>query len=352
MSKNAVNDHMGYIMETGGARRYTGIDVLRILFCFGIVFYHVSDLFQAVPARWAPFLCRYGGYFGNDFFFMASGLFTAYHHRAEIPEKRLWQFLLDRIRKIYPFYLISTAAVLFIGGTEITLSRIITSVFLVSTGWLDGTAMPLNFPAWFLCVLMICCLWYFLIGKLSARFPRLYLPLCGFLAVWGLVLQIMNWEIPLNYRTCGEGYLNFFLGVLLAELFDRSSLSDSRLALGGCSLLAALALGCALAGFDTVFGACPWVISLLCACLICAAKHHRVTERLAWIPQSLPEYCSMLLFLWHIPPARGFLVFQQTGAFVQRSPGWAFLLYLLVLILFSGIQYLLTFSGEEQPEPT
>lgn len=322
-------------MERENGKRYAGLDVLRILFCYGIVIYHINDVFQSAPSRYFPFLCRYGGYLGNYFFFMASGFLMACRQKDRISEEHLPHFLWARLRKIYPMYLLSTLSILILGGTEITVGRILSSVFLVSTGWLDGDTMPLNFPAWFLCILVICELWYFAIGKLSARFPRLYLPLCGFFAVWGAALQIMNWEIPLNYRTCGEGYLNFFLGVLLAELFVKVSFPRrGHLVTGGSALLAALLLGGSLVCADRAPAAVPWLISPFCAFLLYAAVRLRLPALPAWIPPDLPGQFTMLIFLWHIPLVWDFLFLQTKSPLAGIPPEWSFPLYLLILSVF------------------
>ena len=40
------------------------------------------------------------------------------------------------------------------------------------------------------------------------------------LAAAGAALELMDLSLPFLYRVCGEGYLNFFLGVLLAERLE------------------------------------------------------------------------------------------------------------------------------------
>ena len=91
------------------------------------------------------------------------------------------------------------------------------------------------------------------------------------LAAAGAALELMDLSLPFLYRVCGESYLNFFLGVLLAERLE--GLRRNRRTVWGC--LGVLLCGTdgltAQRGFSHLPGDMRWWITLLCAGLIAAA---------------------------------------------------------------------------------
>ena len=72
--------------------------------------------------------------------------------------------------------------------------------------------------AGFLCILMLCYFLYYLTGRFSERYPDLYLPACVCVAAAGALLEVKNPDFPFLYSVNGEGYMNFFVGALLAEV--------------------------------------------------------------------------------------------------------------------------------------
>ena len=152
-------------------KRFAGLDGLRAIFCIGIVIYHVNEPLRWGGVKWLDPVYKYGGYF---------------------------------------------VLLLILSGTKPAAKKLIVTFLMVANGWFDGREMPYNFPTWFLCVLILLYILYYAAAKASSRFPKLYFPMCVFLLLWGMLLVTKDWDIPFNYRTCGEGYMNFFLGVLLA----------------------------------------------------------------------------------------------------------------------------------------
>ena len=94
-------------------------------------------------------------------------------------------YMYKRIFKLYPLYFLSNLAMvllLLIKGdiNSLNIRKLFSTFLMVSNGWFSNDT-PYNLSTWFLCVLLICYAIYYFVSKISARFPRLYLPLCVFL---------------------------------------------------------------------------------------------------------------------------------------------------------------------------
>lgn len=320
-------------------RYFAGLDGLRGIFCIGIVLYHISGIFQFAFSKWLNPIYEYGGYLGNYIFFMISGFLIAYAHQVNIREKTYTFacFMKKHLIKVYPAYLLSNITMMLVIKEPLTAPRTASTLLMISNGWFSGTDTPYNFPAWFLCVLFICYGLYFGVGSISRKYPKLYLPLCGAFVIWGMVLEACDWNVPLNYRTCGEGYLNFFLGALLAEIYVRG-IGGKHMKIASYVILLSTFAGVCLLGFDRLPGDMRWWISAVCAALVSLAVYE------GWAARVLS--CRLLhtigtrsrdIFLWHIPV-------QQ--AFVRVVPQYhaesGFLLYLLTLSVWVSLLWLLS----------
>lgn len=318
--------------------RFAALDGLRAVFGLGIVIYHVNGTFGSPFSGVLAPVYAYGGYFGNYFFFLLSG-FLAERYKREDERGRPLLYLGRRLRRFYPLYALTNLAVMASGTEVLTLRRTWATFLMVSTGWFFPDGTPYNLPGWFLCVLMLCYGLYALPGKAG---PALRRGLYGTLVIGGAVLEKLDLGVPFLYRVCGEGYLNFFLGVLLAEwLGDGTVLRENRGRayglLGG--LLCAAAGLTARTGFSELPGDMRWWITLLCAGLMVAAL---MGGRAVW-PLTLPGLtalgrCGLSLLLWHVPLAR-YWNRLAGGALDARV---SFLLYLaaVVAVAFGSRRYL------------
>ncbi len=323
-------------------KRFAGLDGLRAVFCIGIVIYHVKEPFDAAFSEWLDPVYRYGGYFGNYIFFMLSGLLTAYHYKNRmINQKCSFRiFMAKKIAKIYPLYFCSNLCILLLDRAIPDPKRLLATCLMISTGWFDGKAMPYNFPAWFLCILLLLYMLYCLIGKISSRIPKLYLPLCILVMVWGMILMIGDWNVPFNYRTCGEGYLNFFLGVLLAELLLSGSVKQEILSAVNLLIFSGSIISVCLFGLETVSGYGGWIFSCLCANLICMALYGKYLVRLLTLPPlQIIGKVSFSIYLWHIPVVRAYLLAENQLCLSALSEAQKFILYFLILIVLSVLSY-------------
>lgn len=326
-------------------KRFAGLDGLRAIFCIGIVIYHVNEPLRWGGIKWLDPVYKYGGYFGNSMFFMLSGLLTAYHYKNKIiqQESSFRAFMEKRIRKIYPLYFLTNlfaVLLLILSGTKPAAKKLIVTFLMVANGWFDGREMPYNFPTWFLCVLILLYIMYYAAAKASSRFPRLYFPMCAFLLLWGMLLVTKDWDLPFNYRTCGEGYMNFFLGVLLAEVIMSSPVKKEILAAANLLIFSAIMISVYLFGLETIPVNLNWIVSCLCANMIFIAVYGRFpVKALTFPPLQAIGKCSFSIYLWHIPVVRTYLMIEKKFLPFYMDSRWNFILYFLVLIAVSALSY-------------
>ncbi len=324
-------------MET--VKRLPGLDGLRAIFCVGIVLYHVNSIFHSVFLGLLRPVYAFGGYFGNYAFFIISGLLTAFHYRKELLENhcRFRPFIRKQIFKIYPLYLLSNVVVMLLPGREITLGQTLATACLMAGG---KPYVPYNQPAWFLCVLMFCYLLYYLTGTLSRRHSGLYLPLCGFFMLGGMLLMKLAWNIPFLSCTYGEGYFNFFLGVLFWEAVRSPAIGRKKVLAAACTILSVAAVCIAYFGLADTPGEMRWNITIICLSFICLALYAKPLTKLLEVPplRALGT-CSFSVYLWHVPFAMWFLLLERRLGLriIDQRPN--LILYLVLLMELSIVSH-------------
>lgn len=319
---------------------FPGLDGLKAFFCIGIVIYHLGSMFNYAFSQWLDPVYKYGGYFGNYIFFSISGFLIAMKYKTKIAEKACSfnAFMAKHLSTIYPIYFLSNLSMIFLGSSPVTIKRTISTFLILSNGWFSGTDTPYNFPAWFLCVLLICYCLYFGVVTISRNRTRLYFPLCVIFVAWGMVLVKCGWNIPLNYRTCGEGYLNFFLGALTAELYMQKK-GTAKAAVISFLVLSVTALCVCLFGFEKLPGDMRWWISAICANLVYLAAYGGfATKFLSFFPLQVIGKHSRSVFLWHIPVARVFLKYNIGIS----NPSVGFCAYFFALFSFISLGKLIS----------
>lgn len=119
-------------------------------------------------------------------------------------------------------YAISNAAALLVavwqyGVSAINLKKIAFTFLLLQGGGLDNGS-PYNSPTWFVSALFFCYILYYT----GTRWAKSYTGYCVFLAAGiaaGYYFSITEGSLPFCFSGNGVGYLNFFLGCALAELY-------------------------------------------------------------------------------------------------------------------------------------
>ncbi len=323
-------------------KRFVGVDGLRGVFCLGIVMYHMNQPFEsAFLACFGP-VYKYGGYFGNYLFFICSGLLISFHYKKRIIKGgcSFRSFMAKRILKLYPIYFWSNLFAMFLGTGNWTMKRTAGTFLLIENGWFSGESMPYNYPTWFICVLLLCYIVYFFVSTVSRSHPNLYLPFCVMFMIWGMILEKKAWEIPFQYRTCGEGYMNFFLGVLLAELLMKENVRKKRLLTVSGLSVCLIAAAAYWFGLEKIPGDMRWGISILCAGLIGMAVYGKWLVKILACPflQIIGKY-SISIYFWHVPAIRAFLRMEGKAGLLTADPRLKFALYFLLLSLFAGVSY-------------
>lgn len=300
-----------------------------------IVLYHINKSFQSPFATLLAPVYQYGGYFGNYIFFMISGLLTARHFKKKICSKKLCfkPYICKRILKLYPLYFLSNLSMVLLlllkGNIEsLNIRKLLSTFFMVSNGWISQDT-PYNLPTWFVCVLLICYIIYYFIAKLSARFPTLYFSLCMFLVIWGAALELTAWDFPFHYRTNGEGYMNFFIGALLAEIIDKPYIKRIHMRIFNVISLTLLCF--LLISFDI-----RWSITLICANLILMAIYWtNMINLLACSSIQKIGKCSLSIFMWHIPVVHWLLYSENIVGLPNINPIINLIVYFALLFAMS-----------------
>lgn len=213
------------IAESLNKKRYEALTSLRGFFIYGIALFHMGVMIGRPMKRILDPVYHLGGYFGDYFFFMLSGFLMCHVYRERIAagNTKVTDFLVAKMKKIWPmFFVTNMIALLFLlqlgdARDDICLKNIIMSSLMLSTGWVENI-YPYNYPAWFLCVLFLCYILFYYISKLFVRNKDVYYLLVIILLMVGYMIEIREPDIPFLFEGDGEGFLNFFGGVLLYDL--------------------------------------------------------------------------------------------------------------------------------------
>ncbi len=340
--------------------RIASWDTLRFILIIVAVVYHSDSFFRFSGNRILDFVTGYGGYFCNYFFFAISGILIAKKYRERIvnDEITLYTFLKKRFSAIYPLYIFSELLVivhlLFLRKIHsVKISYIISDLLLITNGWVqteEDHRTPYNYAAWFLCVLLLCYLIYYAICRLTARSKEAYLLAAGFVMFIGLYLEHRDFAYPFMQTQSGEGYMNFFAGVLLYELYKNVLQYHKKqtdiLIIGG---LTAVGIGSIFSTTNGFWGDKQVVVLLIAAALIYASVALPVISKAMKIKPFLwLGSISTELYLLHIPA----LMF--TDDLLKRvdhslfSQEILFMMYLsaLIIVCFTVHQLRITLSGK------
>lgn len=203
---------------------------LRGFFALGIVLFHTASFFgfeRGGPNLWG-FACKWGGYFGNCYFFVLSGFLMTHAYRDKIASGSIGftEFLRKRIKRLYPLYLATNIFMLIYNASVdgfLTYFRprdMIEILFMACSGWIDDI-YPWNVPGWFVSMLVLCYILWFFVARLYQKQKDCY---CLFMAVavlWGYTLIVRPMGFPFCYTHDGEGIFSFFMGALLYDVLNK-----------------------------------------------------------------------------------------------------------------------------------
>lgn len=212
--------------------RSKAIDGLKGLCCLPIVFVHyqaMSNSAWGIKGDLLPYsklfgvLYEYGWIFIYPFFCI-SGFNIALHYKKRIRKLSFLSFFTHRLKKIYPMVFMSTTIGIVLSVLDKTLTgQIITTNFdswhiimnylLMQYGWAEDLEVTsYGSGTWFICVLVLCYIYYYFIAKMVDEKKYLISLFICFFIGWAT----HNVNFPF-IRSQG-GYCAFFAGTIIYEL--------------------------------------------------------------------------------------------------------------------------------------
>lgn len=105
----------------------------------------------------------------------------------------------------------------------LTIWTVAKNFFLIAVGGAFPFDDTYNLPSWYLCVLLLCYMWYWIICHLANRFKILPIWLFLFMSLLGTGIVAYGINIPFFNYWSGRGYSTFFFGLVFVELIRRIS---------------------------------------------------------------------------------------------------------------------------------
>lgn len=329
----------------GNRRDFQALTALKGLFILIIVLHNtlsITPLFDAFPG--ISFIVLFGGTLGNSMFFILSGFLLAVNYRERISSRTIGfqDFLARRLLKLYPIYLITNFVSLLTdisryGASAVNISKIVSTLLLQGGGGI-GRAGVYNNPTWFVCALFVCYIVYFCIAY-HANHGTKYCCALVIGMVCGYTLISADLNIPYCTSSNGIGFMNFFLGCILAELYPRVNRNAHRWLQPAVMVLLAVFLYLMFAfGIEIIcgdvnvafaFAVCPMILYLAFSEGICSTV-------LKWKPIVYLGKISSAVFFWHLVLYHAFcdVYGMIAGNSPMREP--QYLLYMLILAAWSA----------------
>lgn len=329
-------------------RYYHALTSLKGIFILVIAFHNtqlIQPLFENVPG--VSIILLYGGVFGNSMFFILSGFLLAISYRDKIRTHTVTfrDFLVKRLKKLYPLYFISNAVtlvleILLYGPSAVNLKKV-AFTFLLQLGGSMENANPYNAPTWFLSAVFICYIAFFAICFFTKNATQ-YSCSIALGIIWGYTLIGLNQNIPFCNQGTGVAFMNFFIGCALAEalpLLDRKC--HRWLPTSSLIALVLSAYLCVRYGFEVICGDVQAAASfVICPLILYLAFTDGPCEKLLRLkPFVSLGNISISIFFWHLVIYRIF-----SALFCLIFPGQEirepqYILYFIVMLTFSMLSH-------------
>lgn len=217
-------------------KRIYSLDVLKILATATIVLYHFQQVSGIGLANAIDFSTKvFNVAYLVEFFFVLSG-FWAYKEYDKLvnAENSYKNFLINKFNRlippiILPCVLYTVLCYLFRsivgnGGWYFDTTVDIIGTILASFGlqfWGVFDTTPINYPLWYVDVLLLCFIVFCLIIWISKKFS--FSPIVGFVAMIIVGMIVWNREIELPFLTMhiARGYYAFFFGLLVGMWYEK-----------------------------------------------------------------------------------------------------------------------------------
>lgn len=322
---------------------------LKGIFCIVIMLGHTlpsTPLIDKIPLT--SFILQYGGDIGNAMFFMLSGFLMTYGYRDRIRlhEISIKDFLVRRLYKLYPLYLVTNIAA-FIHGmfayglSNFNLQRIVFTLLLQSGGSL-GREHPYNGPAWFICALFECYLLFYFIAY-HAKHRTQYFCMIVFSIIWGYSTLVNNGPLfPICIGQGGNNFQDFFIGCALAELYPvireqtkkwLKPVSFLFLATSGILLLTV--------GVEIISGNVNTAFAfVLCPLIIYLSLDSVLIRRILTLrPIRYIGQISFSIYLWHTVIYDYYLYIYREFLGGQQMGDLQYLFYLMIMFAVSALSH-------------
>lgn len=218
-------------MPNESKRRYYTLDILKFIMSIIIVFHHFQQL---TGTRFTKIIDFYDGDYSFGFFivsafFMISGFLEAGRIETGITGS-FKDYMIPKALRIYPMVIVSviyTTIVLIIGhgmlGEWIYVTPDLWAIFIsclliFAGGPLMGVENALNFPTWYLGVLLLC---YILVWVINKLYKKLNMdPIYGYIIALFIATSALynDWRIPFINIMSARGFSAFIIGMLIYKV--------------------------------------------------------------------------------------------------------------------------------------
>lgn len=326
-------------------KKYVGnLDIIKIIAASCIVFHHYQ---QTYAVKFGGGIEFYGGSIGFGYlvelFFIISGFLAAYTYKEQT---RFKDYILSKLKRYYPFAFFACIACLIIALVYYTISgkqlfdlsysiiQIITSLFLVHTGYIETGELGINNPTWYLCILTLCYIIYFFMKKIFSK--NAICDTYGFavisLCMIPLYYAVTHWDlkIPLLYHGNVRGYGSFFLGVALCIVWQR--LKKKQIILLNVTLSILGIIGVCLKGFSNWYILTYFVFpAIVIFTLIIPNTKSKAIKYAGGI--------SFEVYLWHVPLLGIFTLILDTNELILEHTYITMLLFCAVAWIWGTFIY-------------
>lgn len=295
------------------------------------------------------------GLYAVEIFFVLSGfgMMIGYGEKIGNGKVTFAQYILKRIRKIYPLMIITTVVVAVLQYFYLQKAGCIFQYptenynvfyFVLNLLGLQNGIINMNFsfnaPTWFISVLMVCYVVFYGVVKLCRSSRGLLSAVSAAVIAAGLVPVYLNLTLPVINFHIGRGLAAFFMGVLLA-IFYKSELNISRPVIGYVSLviLAAAVVVALTAGYGYFGNPAAFCILVIAPLIVLASVYVTYVYRLLSLPPlRYLGRISMYIFMWHFPIQ---IVWKLIPLYTDISIGFGgrkvWVLYALSVLLFAAL---------------
>jgi len=228
----------------------------------------------------------------------------------------------------------------FIDRPVTPLALLTQALLIYSGGALSDETLGINSPMWYLCVLLICYVWYWLALWLAKKLDTTLRYFFITMIFTGVSIYTYQISLPFLNGFSQRGYISFFTGTILADLYQtlRIREKEHQTAVLLCIVLAALVLWDLLSADALLnqqltldFLVYPCIIGILTTSSLCRRLfHHRWCGVLGAV--------SFEVYIWH----HAFIILAnilKTGGFVEIPYGDAAGVAMAALV--AGFGYLI-----------